>query len=200
MSAVLYPYIYLLARTAFRLTPLSYYQAASLHNRNFYLSVDLPLARPAIVAGLALVLMEVISDFGTVEYFAIETITLGIFTGLANNLVAAAQIAIFAFIFPWAVFYRTPGTRASAFFWRYSNYSSYSFARNTMWLACLCILICPSPQSWVYFARGYFAKFCYRGNIDVEGSVLFNSDKFLNSCRAGCSLYRSYFQHNGVDH
>ena len=101
MASVLYPYIYLLARTAFRLTPASYFEVARLHNRNFTLTADLALARPAIVAGLALVLMEVISDFGTVDYFAVETLTLGIFNvwlGM-NSLTAAAQIAGIAFIF-----------------------------------------------------------------------------------------------------
>ena len=99
MATVLYPYIYLFARTAFRMTPRTYYETALFYNRSFPILVDLPLARPAIVAGLALVLMEVISDFGTVEYFAIETLTLGIFNvwlGM-NNLTGAAQIALIAF-------------------------------------------------------------------------------------------------------
>jgi len=101
MASVLYPYIYIMARTTFRLTPASYLEVAELNNRNSFFSVDLPLARPAIIAGLALVLMEVLSDFGTVEYFAVETLTLGIFNiwlGM-NNLVAAAQIAGLAFVF-----------------------------------------------------------------------------------------------------
>ena len=101
MASVLYPYIYLMARTAFRLTPVSYFEVARLNNRNSTFTVDLPLARPAIIAGLALVLMEVMSDFGTVEFFAVETLTLGIFNvwlGM-NNLTAAAQIAGMAFIF-----------------------------------------------------------------------------------------------------
>ena len=100
MGSVLYPYVYLMARTAFRLTPASYYEVALLHDRNIAFSVGIPLARPAIVAGLALVLMEVVSDFGTVEYFAVETLTLGIFNvwlGM-NNLTAAAQIAGVAFV------------------------------------------------------------------------------------------------------
>ena len=101
LSSVLYPYIYLLSRTAFRETPNSYYEVAQLYNRNIFWSVSLPLARPAIVAGLALVCMEVVSDFGTVEYFALETLTLGIFNvwiGM-NNINAAAQISTFTFIF-----------------------------------------------------------------------------------------------------
>ncbi|MGA0429980.1 MAG: ABC transporter permease, partial [Paracoccaceae bacterium] len=79
LSSVLYPYIYLLARTAFQKIPASFYEVAALSDRNVFWGVCLPLARPAIVAGLALVLMEVVSDFGTVEYFAVQTLTLGIF-------------------------------------------------------------------------------------------------------------------------
>ena len=105
MGAVLYPYVYLMARTAFLLTPASLYETALVAGRDVFWSVALPLARPAIVAGLALVLMEALSDFGTVEYFAIETLTLGIFNvwlGM-NNLAAAAQIACLSFIFAIAL-------------------------------------------------------------------------------------------------
>ena len=59
------------------------------------------MARPGIVAGLSLVLMETISDFGTVEFFAVETLTLGIFNlwlGM-NNLAAASQVALVSFTF-----------------------------------------------------------------------------------------------------
>ena len=101
MASVLYPYIYMVTRIAFRLTPASLFEIALVHNRSQFWQVGLPLARPAIMAGLALVMMEVMSDFGTVEFFAIETITLGIFNvwlGM-NNLVAAAQISIVGFCF-----------------------------------------------------------------------------------------------------
>jgi len=101
MGAVLYPYIYVMARTAFVLTPASLYEVGMLTGRSMFWKIALPLGRPAIAAGLALVLMETMSDFGTVEFFAIETLTLGIFNvwlGM-NNLTAAAQIASFAFLF-----------------------------------------------------------------------------------------------------
>ena len=101
MASVLYPYVYMVTRIAFRLTPASLFEIALVHNQSQFWKVGLPLARPAIMAGLALVLMEVVSDFGTVEFFAIETITLGIFNvwlGM-NNLVAAAQISIVGFCF-----------------------------------------------------------------------------------------------------
>jgi len=101
MGAVLYPYVYMMARSAFILTPASLYEVGQLYKRNLFRNVALPLARPAIVAGLALAMMETISDFGTVEYFAVETLTLGIFNvwlGM-NSLSAAAQISCIAFIF-----------------------------------------------------------------------------------------------------
>ena len=101
MASVLYPYIYMVTRIAFRLTPASLFEIALVHRKSQFWSVGLPLARPAITAGLALVLMEVVSDFGTVEDFAVETITLGIFNvwlGM-NNIVAAAQISLFGFVF-----------------------------------------------------------------------------------------------------
>ncbi len=101
LGAVLYPYVYMMARTAFLLTPAGLFEVGMLAKRNLFFNVALPLARPAIVAGLALVLMETISEFGAVEYFAIETITLGIFNvwlGM-NSLPAAAQIASVSTLF-----------------------------------------------------------------------------------------------------
>ena len=56
MSSVLYPYIYLMTRASFLTIPISFYQTSQLHGRNTFWLVALPLARPGIVAGLALVL------------------------------------------------------------------------------------------------------------------------------------------------
>ena len=100
MSSVLYPYVYLLTRASFLTIPVSFYQTSQIHGRNTFWLVALPLARPGIVAGLALVLMETISDFGTVDYFALETLTLGVFNvwmGM-NSLSGAAQISSVLFI------------------------------------------------------------------------------------------------------
>ena len=90
-----------MARTAYLLTPVSLFEVSRVNGKSLFWNVGLPLARPAIVAGLALVLMETLSDFGTVEFFAIETLTLGIFNvwlGM-NSLTAAAQIATVGFLF-----------------------------------------------------------------------------------------------------
>lgn len=101
LSLALYPYVYMMTRMAFRLIPGSFFEVARIHDRNYFRAVALPLARPAIAAGVALALMETVSDFGTVEYFALETLTLGIFNvwlGM-NSLPGAAQIACVAFLF-----------------------------------------------------------------------------------------------------
>ena len=106
ISFVLYPYVYLITKVAFRSTPSSLLELAEINGKNPLYSVALPLARPAIIAGLSLVLMETISDFGTVDFFAVETITLGIFNlwlGM-NNLAAASQLALIGFTFVLVLF------------------------------------------------------------------------------------------------
>jgi len=98
MSLALYPYIYLLTRSAFREQSGNTYEVARALGagplKRFWL-VGLPLVRPALAAGMAIVMMETVSDFGTVEYFAVQTLTTGIFTVWleANNAGGAAQIA-----------------------------------------------------------------------------------------------------------
>ena len=95
LSLVLYPYIFLMARSAFQMVPSSFYDVGSLSSKSLFWNIAFPLSRPAIIAGLALVQMEVISDFGTVEFFAVETLTLGIFNvwlGM-DSISGAAQIA-----------------------------------------------------------------------------------------------------------
>ena len=101
MSFVLYPYIYMTTRASFLTVPISFFQTSLIYGRSSFFSVALPLARPGIIAGLALVLMETVSDFGTVEYFALETLTLGVFNvwlGM-NSLSGASQISSVLFVF-----------------------------------------------------------------------------------------------------
>lgn len=82
LALVLYPYIYLLARTAFQTQASSQFQAARTLGQSAYgafFKVALPSARPAIAGGLALVLMETLADFGVADYFALPTFSTGIF-------------------------------------------------------------------------------------------------------------------------
>ena len=98
ISASLFPYVYLLARAAFREQSGAGYEVAralGVGPWGRFFRVGLPLARPAIAAGTAVVMMETVNDFGTFDYFAVQTLTTGIFTTWlqAGNLGGAAQIA-----------------------------------------------------------------------------------------------------------
>ena len=148
LGAVLYPYVYIMARTAYLVTPVSLFEVGRIAGRSLFWGVALPLARPAIVAGLALVLMETLSDFGTVEYFAIETLTLGIFNvwlGM-NSLTAAAQIASFSFLFVIALLTLEVLSRARRSFVDTTRRSaSLSPDRVHGRRAFVCIAVCLTP-------------------------------------------------------
>ncbi|MBU1308568.1 MAG: iron ABC transporter permease [Gammaproteobacteria bacterium] len=98
LTLVLYPYVYMLARTAFREQSSSLLEASrtlGLTPRQHFWQVALPLARPAIITGTALAMMEAFADYGTVQYFGVPTFTTGIFRtwfGMGSQA-AAAQLA-----------------------------------------------------------------------------------------------------------
>jgi iron(III) transport system permease protein len=102
-TLALYPYVYLLVRTALseranHLLEAARLLGASLSRR--ILRVAIPLARPAIAAGAALALMETLADFGVSSYFGIQTFTAGIYKAwlVMDNRAAAAQLATFLLI------------------------------------------------------------------------------------------------------
>ncbi|MFI5444670.1 ABC transporter permease [Polaromonas sp. UC242_47] len=94
----LYPYVYLLARTALSERAVHLMEAARLLGAPLsrrIREVALPLARPAVAAGVALALMETLADFGVSSYFGIQTFTAGIYKAWLSmdNRLAAAQLA-----------------------------------------------------------------------------------------------------------
>ncbi|MCC7328114.1 MAG: iron ABC transporter permease [Burkholderiales bacterium] len=100
----LYPYVFLLARTAFLERPPALVEAArtlGLDRRAAFWRVELPLARPAIAAGIALALMETLADYGTVSYFAVDTFTTGVYRAWFSlgDRTAAAQLATALLVF-----------------------------------------------------------------------------------------------------
>ncbi|MCP3851387.1 MAG: iron ABC transporter permease [Gammaproteobacteria bacterium] len=98
LSLVLYPYVYLLTRAAFleqSSVTLEASRSLGMGPWKSFFSIALPMARPAIMTGLSLALMETLADFGTVEYFGVTTFTTGIFRtwfGL-GDAAAASQLA-----------------------------------------------------------------------------------------------------------
>lgn len=104
LSLVLYPYVYLLSRMAFleqSVCVLEVSRTLGAGPWRAFLRVAVPLARPAIIAGLALVLMETLADYGTVQYFGLSTFTTGIFRtwfGMGSST-AAAQLSALLMLF-----------------------------------------------------------------------------------------------------
>ena len=102
--AVLYPYVYLLARVAFLEQSPSLAEAGrtlGLPPWRAFFRVSLPLARPAVAAGAALACMETLADFGTVSYFGVQTFTTGIFRAWLSmgEPVAAAKLSMILLAF-----------------------------------------------------------------------------------------------------
>ena len=103
-TAALYPYVYLLARTALSERAVHLMEAARLLGAPLsrrIREVALPLARPAVAAGVALALMETLADFGVYSYFGIQTFTAGIYKAWLSmdNRMAAAQLATVLLVF-----------------------------------------------------------------------------------------------------
>ena len=150
LSLVLYPYVYLLTRNAFSEQSASFREAShilgvKLH-KTFY-SVAIPLARPAIIAGLTLVVMETLADYGTVQYFGIATFTTGIFRtwfGLGDRI-AATQLASILLLCVFAVILAERYLRKSV---RYQNQAQskktwrYPLSSSK---AILAIILCAAP-------------------------------------------------------
>ena len=103
-SFTLYPYVYLICRMAFVNHSKSIIESGrvlGLSRFGAFFKLSIPLIRPAIIAGLALVIMETLSDFGAVDHFAIATFTTGIFRTWYGmyDLETAMQLASFLLIF-----------------------------------------------------------------------------------------------------
>ncbi|MCZ2722103.1 iron ABC transporter permease [Marinomonas sp. 15G1-11] len=104
LSLVLYPYVYLMARSAFleqSSNTLEVSRTLGYSNRKAFFKLGLPLARPAIVAGVTLALMETLADYGTVQFFGVNTFTTGIFRTFYGfgDAVAASQLASILLVF-----------------------------------------------------------------------------------------------------
>lgn len=150
LSLVLYPYVYLLTRAAFIEQSVCVLEVSRTLGcgplRSFY-RVGIALARPAIIVGLSLVLMETLADYGTVQYFGVSTFTTGIFRtwfGLGDSL-AAAQLSAFMMLFVVLLLLLEYRSRQQSRFHhtstRYQRISKLPLQGIHGWTACLMCII-----------------------------------------------------------
>jgi iron(III) transport system permease protein len=107
IAAVLYPYVYLIARNVFERQSQSLLEVAEMLGKNrwqTFWGLALPLARPAVAGGLFLVLMEVLNEYGAVKYYNINTLSKGIFKAWLSlgDLGAAVRLSAFLMLFVFA--------------------------------------------------------------------------------------------------
>lgn len=146
----LYPYVYLLTRTAFLERSAAMHEAARTLGaspwRTFW-RVSLPLARPAIAAGTALALMEALADYGTVAYFGIPTFTTGIFRTWYSlgDRVAAAQLAAMLVGFVLVLLWLEQTSRRRAKFDGGRHHAAAPRTRLAGWRAALATCVCALP-------------------------------------------------------
>ena len=151
LSAVLYPYVYLAARASFVQQSICVLEVARTLGRTptgAFLHVALPLARPALAAGAALVLMECLNDLGAVQHLGVETLSAAIYTTWLqrSNLGGAAQIALTALVVVLVLFAierRARGNRQ--FHHTTGRYRSIPFSDLNGWWAAAAIITCLIP-------------------------------------------------------
>lgn len=149
LSLVLYPYVYMMTRATFLEQSICVLEASrTLRSSplNGFFRVALPLARPAIVTGLSLALMETLADYGTVQYFGVPVFTTGIFRvwfGVGDS-VTAAQLSAMLLTFVFALILLERWSRKRARFHhtsnKYSNikrYQLHGMKAFWAWLGCL---------------------------------------------------------------
>jgi iron(III) transport system permease protein len=151
LSLVLYPYVYLLSRMAFMEQSVCVLEVSrTLGSSPWYAftRVAVPLARPAIIAGLALVLMETLADYGTVQYFGISTFTAGIFRtwfGM-GSATAAAQLSAVLMLFILVLVIAEQWSRNRARYHHTSTrYSHLPRLRLKGWKMAAALLYCLLP-------------------------------------------------------
>ena len=150
MASVLYPYVYLLARASFSSQGGQLIEAAQTLGykpKSIFFRVALPLARPAIVAGASLVIMETLNDYGAVKHFGVSTFTTGIFrTWFAlNDMSGALRLAALLMLFILFLLFLERILRSGAKFDEVKNairpFRRYRLNATGSILAILCCLL-----------------------------------------------------------
>jgi iron(III) transport system permease protein len=157
---VLYPYVYLTARASFVQQSICALEVARTLGRTpmgAFRSVALPLARPALAAGVALALMECLNDLGAVQYLGVETLTVSVYTTWLqrSNLGGAAQLAAVMLVFVALLFAAERMARGRGQFHHTTGrYRSIPFSDVEGWKGYLAAAICALP-----FVLGFLVPF-----------------------------------------
>lgn len=150
ITLVLYPYVYLLARASFMeqsVGALDVGRTLGLGPWKMFRRIALPLARPAIIGGVSLVLMETLNEFGAVQFFGVDTFTTGIYRtwfGLGEP-VAAAQLAACLLLFVMAIVLLERASRGGKKYHASARYQALPEFRLHSWRAVLAFTACFLP-------------------------------------------------------
>jgi iron(III) transport system permease protein len=207
LSFVLYPYVYLLARAAFIEQSICVLEVArSLGCGPFksFFKVALPLARPAIIVGLSLVLMETLADYGTVQYFGIAAFTTGIFRtwfGLGSNIAAAqlsALLLLFIFVLIGLEYWSRKQQRYHHTSTRYSSLSQPKLKGNKKWItvfACLLPVLLGFVIPVVFLIQWALKTYSYV--VDQSFFILMWHSIMLAACAALLAMVLALFMSYG---
>ena len=151
LATVLYPYVFMTAQAAFMRMPTSQLDAARSLGRGpvaVFFKIALPQARPAIVVGMSLALMEVLNDIAAVNFFGVNTLTLGIFNTLQidGNLGGAAQLSCVLLLFVFAVlWFEQHGLRRQEDFTYQGTAKLSRRGQLQGWRGIVCMGLCAMP-------------------------------------------------------
>jgi iron(III) transport system permease protein len=208
MSLVLYPYVYLLSRAGFLSQSVSVLEASRLlgHGpwRTFW-KVALPLARPAVAVGVALALMETLNDFGTTDYFAVQTFTVGIYnTWLGmNSLPGAAQLSAVLLVFVLVLIgIERAGRRRQRYHETAGRHAALPSYRLTGFRAAAAIVICATPLVFGFvvpaLVLGGYAITNYQTTLDNNFLGLVENSILLSAGAAMLALFIALFLNYGA--
>ncbi len=199
MASVLYPYVYLTARASFVQQSVCALEVARTLGRTplgVFWAVALPLARPALVAGVALVLMECLNDIGAVEYLGVQTLTASVYSTWMqrSNLGGAAQIATVMLGFIVVLFAAERMARGSAQIHHTTGrYRSIPFHDLTGWKGYTAAAVCAAP-----FVAGFLVpvlvliRLAWTASEDAAGNRFFEAASnsfFLSAVAAGVAVW-----------
>jgi iron(III) transport system permease protein len=190
LALVLYPYVYLLVRASFLEQSNSLRDASRLMGcsplQSFF-RISLPIARPAIAVGLALVSMETINDFGTVDFFAVKSMSAGIYDTWLNmgNLGGSAQIASLMMLFVVTLILLERMARArQKQFHASDRFKALDTYKLSGWKAGMATLICAMP-----ITLGFLLPVAILGDYAYDHLDQLESEDFLTF--AGNSFFLS---------